>query len=300
MGDLKADFPHLPKEAIVGVSGPFTSALTTVVRSSLMKNTDKFLQQAREAALGKAERGLRQSLGDPKLTLIELEAEILEIKELEKMELYLFASFGEKAHLRSLEQLVRQAKLSLWGFSSLPFNLVSSLSEGGEDLNALIVDIGAKKTEISIAFGGELMDAKSFWWEFPREGSSKANPALFLELWLSAVSDALGAFEEVETFPSQILLAGGGASFPDLLEQASDFPWGRDHPFDSLPKVEVISKKSLSGIHAEGTGLDLPEDILPLSLGRVALRVREEESSAGGEEEDEEPSQAEPSEGKEE
>lgn len=278
--DLKSDFPELPKTAVAGVSGPFTAAFTTVVRSSLAKNTDEIVSQAREAALRQAEQELRQSLGEPKLSLVELEAEVLEVKEVEKLELYLFTSFGEKNFLRDLEALIRRVGLSLWAFSSLPFNLVGALSKESE-LNALILDIGGEKTEISLAFGGELMDVKSFWWDLSQ---SKANPTLFLDLWLSAVSDALGAFEEVKTFPSQILLTGGGVSFPDLIERARDFPWGRDHPFESVPEVAVISKDKLGGIHAEGTGLDLPEDILPLSLGRVALRVREEPEEAGGEE----------------
>lgn len=278
--DLKSDFPDLPKTAVVGVSGPFTSAFTTVVRSSLAKSADEIVGQAREAALRQAERELRQSLGNPKLSLVELEAEVLEVKEAEKLELYLFTSFGEKTYLRELEELVRRAGLSLWGFSSLPFNLIGALSHEGE-LNALVFDIGGEKTEVSLAFGGELMDTKSFWWDFSQ---SKTNPTLFLDLWLNAISDTLGAFEEVETFPSQIFLVGGGAAFPDLAERVRDFPWGREHPFDSVPEVEIVSKEKLSGIQAEGTGLDLPEDILPLSLGRVALRVREEPAEEAKEE----------------
>ncbi len=278
--DLKSDLPDLPKPAVVGVSGPLTSAFTTVVRSSLAKGEEEIVKQARGMALKQAEKELRSALGDPKLSLIELEAEVLEAKEAEKMELYLFTSFGEKNYLRELEGMVRQAGLSLWGFSSLPFNLVGALS-GGEELNALILDIGGEKTEVSLVFGGELMDTRSFWWDF---GQSKKNPTLFLDLWLNSVSDTLGTFEEVKTFPSQILLVGGGVSFPDLVERVRDFPWGRDRPFDSPPEVSVISKDRLAGIHAEGTGLDVPEDILPLSLGQVALRVKEEPAEIEDEE----------------
>jgi len=54
--DLKSDFPDLPKTAVVGVSGPFTSAFTTVVRSSLAKNAGEITTQAREAARRQAQR----------------------------------------------------------------------------------------------------------------------------------------------------------------------------------------------------------------------------------------------------
>jgi len=279
--DLRSNFPDLPKMAVVGTSGPFTNAFTTVVRSSLSKRADEIAVQARELALGQAERELRRSLGDPKLSLSELEAEILEVKELERLELYLFTSFGERGYLQELESLVRQGGLSLLGFSSLPFNLVSALS-GEEDLNALIVDVGGEKTEISLAFGGELMETKSFWWAFPPE--VRDNPASFLDLWVDAVSDALVEFVGAKTFPSRILLTGGGASIPELVERVSNFPWGRDHPFDAVPEVSVPGKDELAGIYAEGLGLDHPEDILPLSLGRVVLRMKEgSEDSEGSE-----------------
>lgn len=271
--DLRGDIPDLPKTAVVGVSGPATAAFTTMAKSSLSKGAEEIADQVRQAALEQAEREIRQSLGDPKLSLVELEAEILETRELEKLELYLFTSFGEKNYLREIETIVRQAGLSLWGFSSLPFNLVSALS-GEEDLNALIIDIGGGKTEISLAFGGELMDVKSFWWAFPPEGEVNAN--LFLDLWVAAVSDALTAFAEAKSFPSQILLTGGGASIPELVERVANFPWNREHPFNAAPEVSVVGKDMLAGIQTEGLGFDQPENILPFSLGRVALRVEEE------------------------
>lgn len=284
IGELKSDFPDLPKTAVVGVSGPYASGFTTVVRSARVKDVNALVDQARALALRQAETEMQQSLGDPRLSLLELEAEVLETKEAEKMEVFLFTSFGERDYLKEAEALLRRAKLTLWGFSFLPFNLVDALSD--ENLNALIVDVGGAKTEISLVFGGELMDTKSFWWDFAQ---SSANPTLFLDLWLNATSDALGEFKEVKIFPRRILLTGGGASFPDLIERVGDFPWGRDHPFEAAPEAGIISKNVLEGVHAEGTGLDLPEDILPLALGRVALRVREEEEDRepeGGESKD--------------
>jgi hypothetical protein len=279
--DLRNDVPDLPKATVVGVSGPMTTAFTTVARSSLSAGTDEIVAQVRETALKQAEEELRRSLGDPKLSLVELEAEILEVKESEKLELYLFTSFGEKYYLRELEGLVRQAGLSLWGFSSLPFNVVDALSSEGS-FNALIVDVGGEKTEISLAFGGELMDVRSFWWDFPpREG---ANTALFLDLWVRAVSDVLSTFTEVKSFPSRIFLTGGGAAIPELVEQVSRFPWGSEHPFSVTPEVAVIGKDDLAGIQAEGVGFDQPDNIPPLSLGRVALRVKEEPEDAEDEE----------------
>ncbi len=254
--ELKHDFPEAKPLAVVGVSGPHTLAFTTVVRSSTDRDVEELAVHARGAALEDAQKELREGLGDPKLSVTEIEAEILEVKEVDKLEVYIFSSFADGSYLGQLANLVKNAGLSLWGFSSLTFNLVSKLSED-EELNALIFDIGGSKTEISLAFGGQLMDTKSFFWDFKENG----NPTAFLDLWLNAVSSALSAFEGVETFPPKIFLTGGAAAFSGLLEVLSSYPWSKDHPFEVAPEV-----------------VTLEEEKLPLSLGQVAKRVKEEGS----------------------
>jgi hypothetical protein len=241
---------------VVGVSGPESLAFTTVVRSATTKDIEELTKVAREQALSAAQREFRRGFGDTKLAVTELEAEILEVKEVDKLEVYLFTSFATDDFLSRQADLVKHAGLTLWGYSSLPFNLVTELSklELGE-LNALIFDIGGSKTEISLAFGNQLMETQSFYWDFVENG----NPVAFLDLWLEAVSTALSTFDGVDMFPSKIFLAGGASEFPGLLEVVSSYPWSRDHPFDVAPEI-----------------VTLDVDRLPLSLGQVALRVKEE------------------------
>ena len=256
--ELRFDFPEAEPLAVVGVSGPYTTSFTTVVRSATTKVVRDLADHARALAADSARDELRESLGEPKLAVSELEAEILEVKEADKMEVYIFTSFAAAPYLAEKEQLVKEAGLSLWGFSSIPFNLVTELSKQtptDEELNALIIDIGGSKTELSLSFGGQLMETKSFFWDFTDNG----NPAAFLDLWLESVSAALSTFEGVDVFPAKIFLAGGAAAFPGLLEVFSSYPWSRDHPFEVAPEV-----------------MTLEEDRIPLSLGQVARRVREE------------------------
>jgi len=260
--ELRGDFPDVASTAVVGVSGPYSLAFTTVVRSSTSKDVGELVSHARDMALRSAEEELRENLGEPRLKVSGLEAEILEVREVDKLEVFLFTSFAAEPYLSEQAQMLKRAGLSLWGFSSLPFNLVNELSkshssEEGEELNALIFDVGGTKTEVSLAFGGQLMDAKSFWWEFKENG----NPAAFLDFWLEAVSAALSEFEGVETFPAKIYLTGGAASFPGLLEVVASYPWSRDHHFEVAPEI-----------------VPLEEDRLPISLGQVALRVKKETS----------------------
>uniref|UniRef100_A0A832E0Y7 SHS2 domain-containing protein n=1 Tax=candidate division WWE3 bacterium TaxID=2053526 RepID=A0A832E0Y7_UNCKA len=273
VSQLREDFPEASALAVAGLSGPYTTAFTTVVRSSTSRDVQELVDHAREEARRSAEDELRLSLGDSRLKVSEVEAEILEVKEADKLEVFLFTSFADESYLTELSQLVKPTGLELWGFSSLPFNLVTELAcaaaaDHKEQLNALIFDVGGSKTEVSLAFGGELMDTKSFWWEFQENG----NPAAFLDLWLEAVSAILSEFEGVETFPAKIYLAGGAAAFPGLLEVVASYPWSRDHPFEIAPEV-----------------VPLEEDRVSASLGQVALRLRSGSSTKEEKEEEKEP-----------
>lgn len=262
VAELRRDFPDAVPVAVVGVSGPSTLAFTTVVRSSLSRDVEELVSHARTAALESAKNELRYSFGEPKLEASELEAEILEVKEAEKLEVYLFTSFAANEYLEQQEEFVREAGLSLKAFTSLPFNLVGELSTGlsAQDFNALMIDVGGAKTELSLAFGGQLMETKSFFWEF----TENVDPNVFLDLWLFSVDKALKAFEGVEAFPEKIYLAGGAAAFPGLSEAVSSYPWSREHPFEIAPEVVVLG-----------------DDQLPLSLGQVARRLKEDNQVTG-------------------
>lgn len=261
VGQLRHDFPEAEPLAVVGISGPHTLAFTTVVRSSTSRDVPDLVSHARQEAQRSAEVDIRIGLGEPRLKISEVEAEILEVKEADKMEVFLFTSFASEPYLMELSQLVKPSGLKLWGFSSLSFNLVTELShtlsssDEKEELNALVFDVGGSKTEISLAFGGELMETRSFWWDFKENG----NPVAFLDLWLEALSSTLSAFEGVETFPPKIYLTGGAAVFPGLSEVVASYPWSRDHHFEIAPELVPFEEERLS-----------------TSLGQVALRLRKE------------------------
>jgi hypothetical protein len=261
IGQLRQDFTDADPLLVIGVSGPQTLAFTTVVRSSTSRDVQDLVSHARQEAQRSAEEELRIELGEPRLKVSEVEAEILEVKEADKMEVFLFTSFASEPYLTELSQLVKSSGLKLWGFSSIPFNLTTELSQAlsasdpKEELNALIFDVGGSKTEVSLVFGGELMETKSFWWDFKENG----NPAAFLDLWLEALSSTLSAFEGVETFPPKIYLTGGAAVFPGLAEVMASYPWSRDHHFEIAPEIVPFEEERLS-----------------TSLGQVAIRLRRE------------------------
>src|SRR3990172_364659 len=261
VGQLRQDFPDADPLAVVGVSGPPSLAFTTVVRSSTSRDVQDLVSHARQEAQHSAEEELQISLGEPRLKVSEVEAEIREVKEADKLEVFLFTSFAAEPYLAELSQLVKSSGLKLWGFSSIPFNLTTELSQAlsvsdpKEELNALIFDVGGSKTEVSLVFGGELMETKSFWWDFKENG----NPAAFLDLCLEALSVTLSAFEGVETFPPKIYLTGGAAVFPGLAEVMASYPWSRDHHFEIAPEIVPFEEERLS-----------------TSLGQVAVRLRQD------------------------
>ncbi|MEX1061510.1 MAG: hypothetical protein WEC39_00110, partial [Patescibacteria group bacterium] len=235
VAELRAEFPEAEPLVVVGASGPETTAFTTVVRGAPGHGIEDLAKHAQNTAEESAREELSLSLGDPKMGVTGLESEILEVKEADKLEVFIFSSFATSSYQDERAQMVKRAGLELWGFSSLPFNLITDLAKEAreEELNCLIFDVGGAKTEISLVFGGQLMETKSFWWDFVENG----NPTAFLDLWLEAVSFTLSDFEGVELFPPKIYLAGGASAFPGLEEVVTSFPWSRDHPFDVAPEV---------------------------------------------------------------
>src|SRR3972149_580320 len=65
VGQLRQDFPDADPLLVVGVSGPYTLAFTTVVRSSTSRDVQDLVSHARQEAQRSAEEGLRIGLGGP-------------------------------------------------------------------------------------------------------------------------------------------------------------------------------------------------------------------------------------------
>jgi len=97
------------------------------------------------------------------------------------------------------------------------------------------------------------------------------------DVWLSGVALTLSEFENIDMFPSKILLCGGGAKLPEIREALESREWLRSLPFAKKPQIAFINPKYISTIADETKKLDQPEDVPVLALSHLGLEFMREE-----------------------
>jgi len=95
------------------------------------------------------------------------------------------------------------------------------------------------------------------------------------QIWAEGVELALSELEDVETYPSNIYLCGGGSALPEIKQALMEHPWLQVLPFVKFPKVDFLFPNQLEDINDEtGTIID-PEDIAPVALARMVLELND-------------------------
>ena len=92
--------------------------------------------------------------------------------------------------------------------------------------------------------------------------------------WASGVEVALNEFEEVESYPTSILLCGGGTLLPEMRTSLKFYPWLQELPFERFPKIEYILPKDFDDFEDEKGFLKDPTDVAPLSLALMSLETK--------------------------
>jgi cell division protein FtsA len=223
------------------------------------------------------------------------------------VKLYFYASFAPKTFVESLKSLSKSLGLELMGIVSQPFAVARAFAGArNRDFSAIFVDIGGGTTDIAVVEKGNVIDTQMFAFGgrvFTKEIARSMNldyrhadarkvkysdnqPGLQLEkktysevkticyntseIWMKSLQSALEMSEDVEAFPSQIFLCGGGALLPDIKNSMLEFPWTRLLPFASVPKINIFLPNRLDGV-TDATGKAVNTyDITPISLAKFA------------------------------
>ncbi|HEX9804351.1 MAG TPA: cell division protein FtsA [Candidatus Dojkabacteria bacterium] len=215
-----------------------------------------------------------------------------------------FTTFAPSIHLDSLKEVVRALNLEISSIEVEPYTIARALRGArDENFSGIIIDIGGGTTDVALvdtggvvgtkmfAYGGDVFtkrletdfnkeyrDAeemkmdysdlklsdkqakdikKSFWKDIP--------------VWVEGVELALGDFEDVEKYPSDIYLCGGGSSLPDIKEGLIEHPWLNVLAFDRFPKTSFIFPNQLEGLVDNTKKMIDPSDIAPAALALSTL-----------------------------
>lgn len=219
------------------------------------------------------------------------------------VKLYFYASFAPKTYVESLKKLMSSLGLNLIGVVAQPFAVARAYAGArNKDFSGIFVDIGGGTTDVAVVNSGNVLDTQMFAFGgrvFTKEISNAMNldyrhaemrkikysendldPKIQSEvkslmystsqIWMKALKASLEMVEDVELFPNQIFLCGGGAMLPDIKNVMLEFPWTKFLPFTAIPKVNIFLPERLYGITDETGDLRHAYDVTPAALARFS------------------------------
>ncbi|MCA9383793.1 pilus assembly protein PilM [Candidatus Dojkabacteria bacterium] len=220
----------------------------------------------------------------------------------------IFSTFAPSIHLNSLKDIAKELGLEVISIEEEPYTITRAVKGSrAENYSGIVIDIGGGTTDVAVvdkgaivgtkmfAYGGrvftkriaqdlelELNDAEQTKLDYSADKLAKAVQtdvkkalAKDAQIWAEGVELALSELEDVETYPSNIYLCGGGSALPEIKQALMEHPWLQVLPFVKFPKVDFLFPNQLEDINDEtGTIID-PEDIAPVALARMVLELND-------------------------
>lgn len=220
-----------------------------------------------------------------------------------QVRLNFYASFAPRTYLEALKKVAESLGLEIIGLVSQPFAMARVVA-GASDKNfsGIFVDVGGGTTDVALvqrgnvadtqifSFGGRVLTkriAESMNLDYRHAEARKIkysngelDPKIAsqirilmekdLSLWVEGLREALLSMEDVEQFPSQIYLCGGGAMLPDLRRSLIEHPWTDGLKFLRFPKVALVTPERLDMVHDRSQVLKDAMDVTPAGLARFA------------------------------
>jgi len=217
--------------------------------------------------------------------------------------LYFYASFAPKTFVEALKSLAEELNLELVGIVAQPFAVARAFGRTGDkDHSAIFVDIGGGTTDIAVVIKGNVIDTQMFAFggrvytkeiaremnldyrhaetrkikysegELDKEISSKIKTICYnlSQLWIKAFKSGLEMVEDVEAFPPQIYICGGGALLPEIKNTINEYPWTKLLPFLAIPKVNILLPNRIDGVTDLSGDIKNAYDITPIALAKFA------------------------------
>jgi len=228
--------------------------------------------------------------------------------------LSVFNIYAPLVHLRALENIALKLNLELISIAAESYALTKS-SGFNPISGAIFIDIGGGTTDIALVRQGKIEGIKSLSLA-GRSFSKRLAQSLNLgfeeaeqlkikhayketspnvqkkireilkrdvEIWLNGVELVLDEFDQKGSFPSLILLCGGGSLLPDikniLNRESVKKKWSDKFSFNQNLQTNFIKSKHISNIIDKTNTLEGSEIITPLALAGLALDIASSEKT---------------------
>lgn len=219
------------------------------------------------------------------------------------VKLHFYASFAPKTYVEALKKVASELGLNVLGIVSQPFSVARAYSgSSSREFSGIFIDVGGGTTDIAIVDRGNVVETKMFAFggrtftkeiskildleyrfaeqrkikysekELTKELSGVVQKIVYpvAKLWMRTLKTALESCDDIESFPTQIYLCGGGSLLPEIKEVMLEFPWKKYLPFPLVPKIEYFKPDRLDNILDDSGSLKHIFDITPASLTKFA------------------------------
>lgn len=217
------------------------------------------------------------------------------------VKLFFYASFAPKTFVNSLKSLTESLKLDLKAIVAQPFAVAQSyIGSKNKNFSGIFIDIGGGTTDIAVVVKGNVVDTQMFafggrvWtkeiaqnmnldYRYAENRKIKyANKTLnkdlsqkvkritwsISQLWMESLASALELSEDIEVFPSQIFLCGGGSLLPDIKNIMLEYPWTKFLKFNAVPQINLFLPNRFDCV-VDSSGLAKNAfDITPIALAK--------------------------------
>ncbi len=217
-----------------------------------------------------------------------------------------YASFAPKTYVEALRKVASELELNVLGIVSQPFAVARAFTgSSNRDFSAIFLDIGGGTTDVAIVEKGNVVETKMFAFggrTFTKEIAKIANLEFRVAeqrkvkyskkelnrelardtqkiiypvamLWMKTLKVALEHCDDVNSFPTQIYLCGGGSLLPEIKEVMLEFPWKKTLPFPVIPKIEFFTPEKLDHISDSSKDLRNVFDITPAALSKFIFDI---------------------------
>jgi cell division protein FtsA len=214
-----------------------------------------------------------------------------------------YASFAPRTYVEALRKVAQSLNLEILGIVSQPFAVARAFEgSSNKDFSAIFLDIGGGTTDIAVVEKGNILETKMFAFggrtftkelvktldleyryaeqrklkytdrELSKDLSRDVQKIVYpvAKLWMKTLKTAFQNCDDIETFPNQIYLCGGGALLSEIKEVMLEFPWKKYLPFAIVPRIEYFTPQKLNGIVDLSGDLKHIFDVTPAALAKFA------------------------------
>lgn len=221
-----------------------------------------------------------------------------------------YASFAPKTYVEALRKVASELEMNVIGIVAQPFAVARAYAgSSNRDFSAIFIDVGGGTTDIAVVEKGSVIETKMFAFggrtftkeisktlnleyryaeqrklkyskkELNRELAREVQKIVYpvAKLWLKTLKSALDYCDDIDSFPTQIYLCGGGALLPEIREVMIEFPWKKFSRFPVVPKIDYFTPDKLENITDSSGELKHIFDITPASLTKFVYDINNQE-----------------------